>query len=189
MTPNRITAAGVALLGAALALAGLVAPLGAPAQVAALVAGAVTVLTPAVVWLRGWQAYEARQGEADQPVSLDDVREQLARLAASPPEAAVEALQSSVPEYVATQMIEALQASVPSSWAAAPAPVVDPATGPSGYVARPAGDDEPDELGGVVVPEPVAEAQLQEVAGAHPEPGALLIHEPPDLPPDERGAP
>jgi hypothetical protein len=154
MTPNRIVAGATALLGALTVLAGLLASLPAAVAVAAVVAGAVGVLTPVVVWLRGWQAWEARQGEADQPVGWDDVREQLERvvglLGRQPepvPLTGVESIQA--PQelgYVAATLVEALRDSVPApvlgevfaAGGKVRGVVEDPGTEASGYVA-PAG--------------------------------------------------
>ena len=132
MTPNRIVAGAVALLGLLTLAAGLLADLGTAPKVAALVAGAIVLLTPTVVWLRGWQAWEARQGEADQPVGWDDLREQVDRLMGAlgsvvPAPAAAQEL-----GYVATTLVEALRDSVP---VAAAQVVRDPGTEASGYVA------------------------------------------------------
>lgn len=84
MTPNRIVAVAVAALGVATLIVSMAADLGLAPQAVGIAAGAVVFLTPAVVWLKGWQAYEARQGEADQPVGWDDAEELVRRLAEDP---------------------------------------------------------------------------------------------------------
>ncbi len=160
MTPNRIVAGAVALLGLLTLAAGLLADLGTAPQVAALAAGAIVLLTPTVVWLRGWQAWEARQGEADQPVGWDDLREQLERLAgvAAPAPAAAQEL-----GYVATTLVEALRDSVP---VAAAQVVRDPGTEASGYVPA-----------------------LEDVAALEPLPEELVGEADEDVPEEELGRP
>lgn len=200
MTPNRIVAGATALLGAAILLAGLLADLGTAPKVAALLAGAVTILTPAVVWLRGWQAWEARQGEADQPVGWEDLREQLDRVAALlgrqaeplllPPVTmpAAEPLGAAVASelgYVATSLVEALRDSRPV--------VVEPPEPPRMGGPEPAPgatEPEPPLPEGEPEPEPEAlEAEVERVQGAGPTPGLYLVAEDGGLDVAERGTP
>jgi hypothetical protein len=160
MTPNRIVALGTGALGIIAAALTLAVDLTGP-QAAGLAASALVVLGIAREWLVGWRAHEARQGEADQPITREDVFEQVRRLAPAP--AAPEGL-----EWVASQLVEALAASAPVAPPAAP--VDDPATE--------VGDDL------------AALAAMDDLAATPPAPGEVPPPEDPEaLPPDERGAP
>lgn len=210
MTPNRIVAGAVALLGLVVLAAGLLADLGTAPKVAALAAGAVTLLTPAVVWLRGWQAYEARQGEADQPVGWEDLREQLARvttalgrIGAGGPDVASAAV--SEIGFVATRLTEALAASRPER-----PPVVDPMTavqaaedasrhlevrvmGQEDPIRIPLDRDARDAAAPRTEPAEEDAAEMEDalaaVADLPPGPEDLMVESPEALPPEERGAP
>lgn len=81
LTPNRIVAAAVALLGVVVLVAGIVASLAVPAAVAAVIAGAGLIAVPVREWLIGWREHERRQGEGDEPVGWEDLREILERVA------------------------------------------------------------------------------------------------------------
>jgi hypothetical protein len=74
-TPNRIVAIGTAAAGVVILVAGFAASLAVPAAVAAVLAGAALIAVPVREWLIGWREFEARQGEADEPVDWADVRE------------------------------------------------------------------------------------------------------------------
>lgn len=161
MTPNRIVAGATALLGAAVLLAGLLADLGTAPQVAAILAGVVAVLTPAVVWLRGWQAWEARQGEADEPVGWEDLREQLARLAAG--------LRSAGAAHSESAAVSGYSEDDPT---------VRPEPRDDGPPNRPPPAEEPD-----------PDAVLAAVADATPREEDLTYDRPEDVAPEDRGRP
>ena len=95
-TPNRIVALGTGVLGIAGAAVAVAAELTGP-QAAGLIAGAAVVLGIAREWLVGWQKWEARQGEADQPVSWDDAEEILGRLHPDAVKALTERLRAAPP--------------------------------------------------------------------------------------------
>jgi hypothetical protein len=78
-TPNRIVALGGSIVGLGVAGLAVGAEISGP-QAAGLVAGAAVVLKLADRFLVGWQKWEARQGEADQPVSWEDLLEQVRRV-------------------------------------------------------------------------------------------------------------
>jgi hypothetical protein len=73
-TPNRIVALGTGAIGVAIAAASLAAAEGGP-QAAGVAAGVLAFVVPAREWLIGWREFEARQGEAEEPVSWADLAE------------------------------------------------------------------------------------------------------------------
>lgn len=82
-TPNRIVAFGGGLLALIAGVAGAAAGI-APAGAAVMLVSIAAAAGLAREWLIGWREYEARQGEADQPVDWDDAEELVKRLAANP---------------------------------------------------------------------------------------------------------
>lgn len=160
MTPNRITAIGVAALGVILAIAGIAASSGAPEAVA-IAAGAGLIAVPAREWLIGWREYERRQGEGDQPVSFEDLREQALRL--TDPDAA---------EKVAS-LLPSRFAELPGQVGALAA-AVDALHGTT--FGTPIEDEDEDH-------------DLHALAAAEPGPDEPVKDDPADLPPEERGTP
>ena len=78
-TPNRIVALGGSVIGLGVAGLAVATEVSGP-QAAGLVAGAAVVLKLADRFLVGWQKWEALQGEADEPVTWEDLIEQARRL-------------------------------------------------------------------------------------------------------------